>query len=163
MYKKETATIKMTSQVCIWSAVGLVIAAGLFVWLAPWTFHQNGEVSNGLLVAGSILSVAAISMALLTIRKRIPELRQGDSLGEKLKGYTTHIRSFYRSLLAVVAALCVMTVLSGQYTLLMLAIVTTMMLFLANPNIYKMKVDLGLSEEEMQLLFGNEYLGGDEF
>ena len=54
-----------------------------------------------------------------------------------------------------------MTVLSGQSTLLMLTLVTTLMLVLAYPNMYKIKSDLGLSGDEMRQLFGDKYLDND--
>ncbi|MBP3763495.1 MAG: hypothetical protein J6I49_06425 [Bacteroidales bacterium] len=161
MYEKEISTVKTASRGGLWTAVGLVLASALFVWLAPWRFQQSEAVAKGMLVAGSLLAVAAVSMALLVIRRRIPALRQADSLEAKLRGYADHVRSLYRSMLAVVAVLCAMTVLSGQSVLLMLSMVATVMLFLAYPNIYKIKADLGLSGSEMRLLFGDQYVGDD--
>ena len=40
----------------------------------------------------------------------------------------------------------------------MLAMVATLMLFLAYPNIYRMKVELGLDDDEMKMLFGDRYI-----
>ena len=51
-----------------------------------------------------------------------------------------------------------MTVVSSQNVLLMLAMVTVLMLILAYPNIYKVKVDLGLTDEEMTSLYGDQYM-----
>ena len=100
----------------------------------------------------------ALSMSLLVIRKQIPSLRQADTLGQKLSGYAQHIRSLYISMLLVVALICTFMVLSAQNVLLMLAMVATLMLFLAYPNIYRMKVELGLTDEEMKALFGDSYI-----
>ena len=50
------------------------------------------------------------------------------------------------------------TVLSAQNVLLMLAMVATLMLILAYPNIYRIKVELGLTDEEMKSLYGDQYI-----
>ena len=63
---------------------------------------------------------------------------------------------------AVVVLLCLMTVLSGQNVLLMLSMVATLTLFLAYPNIYKVKVDLGLTDEEMKSLYGDRYISDNK-
>ena len=110
-----------------------------------------------MLIAGSVLAVLAVSMALLIIRKQIPRLRQAESLEAKLTGYASHIRSLYLSIFAVVVIICLLMVLSNQNVLLMLAMVHLLMLFLAYPNIYRMKVDLGLTDEEMTLLWRPVY------
>ena len=71
------------------------------------------------------------------------------------------MRSLYTTMLAVVVVLCAFTILSARNVLLMLAIVSVLVLFLNYPNIYRMKVDLGLTDEEMKNLFGDKYIGGD--
>ena len=40
----------------------------------------------------------------------------------------------------------------------MVTIVLVLLLFLSYPNMYKMKNDLGLLEEEMTMLFGDTYI-----
>ena len=94
----------------------------------------------------------------MVIRKQVPRLRQTESLEAKLTGYANYIRSLYLSILAVVVILCAMTVVSSQNVLLMLAMVTVLMLILAYPNIYKVKVDLGLTDEETTSLYGDQYM-----
>ncbi|MDY6372548.1 MAG: hypothetical protein SPL12_09695 [Bacteroidales bacterium] len=156
--KQYIKEIERWSRLCLWGSVALVIATALFVWLSPWQITQNATVGRWMLISGSVLAVLAVSMALLTIRKRIPQLRQAEGLETKLAGYAQHVRSLYLSLGAVVLALCVITVLSNQSVLLMLTMVTTMMLFPAYPNMYKVKVDLGLTDEEMRELYGEKYI-----
>ena len=85
-------------------------------------------------------------------------MRQAETLEAKLSGYAQHIRSLYISMFVVVALICCFMVLSAQNVLLMLAMVATLMLFLAYPNIYRIKVDLGLTDEEMKSLFGDRYI-----
>ncbi len=159
MFEKEIKTIKRTSQIGLWGSVGVVIVAGLFLYASPWRFPQQTDyVNRWMLIAGSVLAVLSLSMALLVIRKQMPRLRQSETLGEKLTGYAAHIRSLFLSIFAVVIVLCLMMLVSNQNVLLMLAMVIVLTLFLAYPNIYKVKVDLGLSDEEMKMLYGERYV-----
>ena len=59
---------------------------------------------------------------------------------------------------AVVFIICLFMVLSNQKVLLMLAMVSVLTLFLTYPNIYRIKVELGLTDEEMKTLFGDRYI-----
>ena len=159
MYKKETDKIKHMAQIGLWGSASVVIIAALFLYASPWRFPaQTDYVSRWMLIAGSVLAVLSLSMALLVIRKQVPQLRQAESLEAKLTGYAAHIRSLYLSIFAVEVVLCCMVVLTGNNVLLMLSMVTALMLFLAYPNIYKVKVDLGLSDEEMKSLYGDRYI-----
>lgn len=160
MFKKETDKIKRNAQLGLWGSAAVVILTSLFLYASPWRFPaQSDYVNRWMLVAGSVLAVLSLSMALLVIRKQVPRLRQTEGLQAKLAGYAGHIHSLYFSILAVVVVLCVMTLISNQNVLLMLAMVTVLMLILAYPNIYKVKVDLGLSDEEMSSLYGDRYIG----
>lgn len=147
------------AQIGLWGSVAMVIVAALFLYASPWRFPLQSEyVSRWMLIAGSVLAVLSLSMALLVIRKQVPRLRQTESLDAKLSGYASYIQSLYLSILAVVAVICLMTVVANQNVLLMLAMVTVLMLVLAYPNIYKVKVDLGLTDEEMKSLYGDHYI-----
>ena len=160
MFKKETDKIKRNAQLGLWGSAVVVILTSLFLYASPWRFPaQSDYVNRWMLVAGSVLAVLSLSMALLVIRKQVPRLRQTEGLQAKLAGYAGHIHSLYFSILAVVVVLCAMTLISNQNVLLMLAMVTVLMLILAYPNIYKVKVDLGLSDEEMSSLYGDRYIG----
>lgn len=159
MYKKEIDIIKRTSQIGLWGSVLVVILAGLFLYASPWRFSAQSEyVNRWMLIAGSVLAVLSLSMALLVIRKQVPRLRQAETLETKLTGYASHVRSLFLSIFAVVTVICLMVILSGQNVLLMLSMVTVLTLFLAYPNMYKVKVDLGLTDEEMRTLFGDRYI-----
>jgi hypothetical protein len=160
MFKKETDKIKRNAQLGLWGSAAVVILTSLFLYASPWRFPaQSDYVNRWMLVAGSVLAVLSLSMALLVIRKQVPRLRQTEGLQAKLAGYAGYIHSLYFSILAVVVVLCAMTLISNQNVLLMLAMVTVLMLILAYPNIYKVKVDLGLSDEEMSSLYGDRYIG----
>ena len=157
MFKKETDRIKRNSQIGLWGSVTVVILVSLFLYASPWRFPmQTDYVNRWMLIAGSVLAVLSMSMALLVIRKQVPRLRQAETLEAKLSGYAAHVRSLFLSIFAVVVILSLMTLVTGQNVLLMLTMVTVLMLFLAYPNIYKMKVDLGLTDEET--LFGDRYI-----
>lgn len=151
-------TIRRSANIGLWGSVGVVILAAFYQLVSPWRFYPSQYTARWMLIVGSILAVLAMSMSLLVIRKQIPSLRQADTLDQKLGGYAQHIRSLYISMLVVVTLICVFMVLSAQNVLLMLAMVATLMLFLAYPNIYRMKVDLGLTDEEMKALFGDRYI-----
>lgn len=159
MYKKETDKIKRMAQIGLWGSAAVVIVAALFLYASPWRFPaQSDYVSRWMLVVGSVLAVLSLSMALLAIRKQVPRLRQTEGLEAKLTGYASHIQSLYLTILVVVILISLMTVLTNQNVLLMLAMVTVLMLILAYPNIYKVKVDLGLTDEEMKSLYGDRYI-----
>ncbi len=159
MYESETKKIKRSAQLGLWGSVAVVILASVFLYASPWRFSAQSEYTrHWMLVVGSVLAVLSLSMALLVIRKQVPRLRQAEGLEAKLTGYANHIRSLFLSILTVVVILCLMTVVSGQNVLLMLAMVTVLMLILAYPNIYKVKVDLGLTDEEMSSIYGDLYV-----
>lgn len=155
---KYLKTIRRSANIGLWGSVGVVIVAAFYQLVSPYRFYPSQYTSRWMLVAGSVLAVLALSMSLLVIRKQIPSLRQAESLETKLAGYAQHIRSLYISMLVVVVLICAFMVLSAQNVLLMLAMVATLMLFLAYPNIYRMKVELGLSDDEMKSLFGDRYI-----
>ena len=142
----------------LWGSVALVILTVLFIYVAPWRFYPSEHTARWMLIAGSVLAVLAVSMTLLSVRRQIPLLRQSDSLQIKLQGYAAHVRSLYITMLFVVLLLCAFTLMSARNVLLMLALVSTLVLFLTYPNIYRIKVDLGLTDEEMKSLFGDRYL-----
>lgn len=142
----------------LWGSVALVILTVLFIYVAPWRFYPSQHTARWMLVAGSVLAVLAVSMTLLSVRRQIPLLRQSDSLQIKLQGYAAHVRSLYITMLFVVLLLCAFTLMSARNVLLMLALVSTLVLFLTYPNIYRIKVDLGLTDDEMKSLFGDRYL-----
>jgi hypothetical protein len=158
MLETEIKKIRRYSQTGLWGSVAMVILASFFLYVSPVRFMQTEHTARWMLIAGSVLAVLAVSMALLTIRKQIPRLRQAESVEEKVTGYASHIRSLYLTMLAVVVIICLFMVLSNQKVLLMLALISVLTLFLAYPNIYRIKVELGLTDEEMKQLFGDCYI-----
>lgn len=159
---KHIKTIQTSSRVGLWGSVGVVILTVVFIYAAPWRFYPSEHTAQWMLIAGSVLAVLAVSMMLLSVRRQIPQLRQADSLETKLAGYAAHVRSLYTTMLVVIVLLCAFTLMSARNVLLMLALVSVLVLFLNYPNIYRIKVDLGLTDEEMRSLFGERYISGNE-
>lgn len=159
---KYTKSIKRHAAIGLWGSAAAVIIAALFHFVSPWRFYPSQHTARWMLIAGSVLAVLALSMALLVIRKQIPTLRQSEGLETKLSGYAQHIRSLYLTMFAVVVLICIFAVLSAQNVLLMLAMVATLMLILAYPNIYRIKVELGLTDDEMKSLYGDQYIADNQ-
>ena len=111
-----------------------------------------------MLIAGTILAVLAVVMMLLTIRKTTPALRQLEKLEDKIQGYQSYITSLFSSTLAIVIIECILIILMSDTSLLMVTILMVLVLFLSYPNMYKMKNDLGLTDDQMKQLFGDEYI-----
>jgi len=156
---KKLKEISRTAAIGLWGSVAIVILVGLFHYLSPYRFYQSDYIARWMLIAGVVLAVLAVSAALLVIRKQIPAIRQSDAtLESKLQMYLSHIKSLYLSMFGVVACIGVLIVLSGQSVMLMLAMVSTLTLFLAYPNMYRMKVELGLNDDDMKSLYGDKYI-----
>lgn len=140
---------------------GSIAAAVLTITFhyAPYRFYQSPEVSKWMLVTGAVLGVLTIAAVLLTVRKTIPALRQSEQpLEQRLKSYTDLMRRINYSALAVNVILCAFVVLSGDATLLMLVMLLVLMLVLTFPNMYKVKHDLGLDDDQMTQLYGDQYV-----
>lgn len=146
--------IKRNAAIGLWGSVGVVIVAA-----APtYALHPSVGGTSWMVVAGTVLAVLAVSMMMLSVRRQIPRLRQSEGLENKLKGYATHVRELYMTMLSVVVILCVFTFASGRTVLLMLAMVSTLVLFLNYPNIYRIKIDLGMTDDEAKEVFGDRYI-----
>ena len=159
--QKHIKTIQRSSRLGLWGSVAAVILTVAFIYAAPWRFYPSAHTSQWMLIVGSVLAVLAVSMVLLTVRRRVPQLRQAEGLETKLAGYAAHVRETYLSMFGVVLVLCLFTLFADRSVMLMLALVSTLVLVLMFPNIYRIKVDLGLTDEEMRMLFGDRYIGGD--
>ena len=158
---KHVKSIQRTSRICLWGSVAVVILTVAFIY-TPWRFYNSDQAARWMTVSGTVLAVLAVSMTLLTVRRNIPLLRQKDDLEQKLSGYAAHVRQLYKSMFGVVAVLCLFTILSSRSVMLMLAMVSALVLFLNFPNMYRVKVDLGLTDDQMRSLYGDRYIAGNE-
>ncbi len=140
--------IRRTANWGLYGSIGAVLIVVIFHF-SPWhVSYQQPQVARWMLIAGTILAVLAVVMALMTIRKTTPRLRQLDSFEQKIQGYAAYISSLYRGTLAIVVIECVLIVLMSDTALLMITILLILLLFLSYPNMYKIKNDLGLTDEE---------------
>lgn len=146
--------IKRNAAIGLWGSVGVVIVAAVLTY----ALHPSVGGTSWMVVAGTVLAVLAVSMMMLSVRRQIPRLRQSEGLENKLKGYATHVRELYMTMLSVVVILCVFTFASGRTVLLMLAMVSTLVLFLNYPNIYRIKIDLGMTDDVAKKVFGDRYI-----
>lgn len=160
--EKYTKNIRTAATAGLWGSVGVVIAAAFFVLASPWRFYPTAYTAKIMLIVATVLTVGVVSTVLMTARRRVPQLRQAEGLEAKLGGYASYIGGIYWTTLFAVAVTCVLAVLSAQSALLMLAMVSTLVLFLTYPNIYRIKVDLGLTDEEMKSLYGDKYIGDED-
>ena len=157
--------LRKTRRTANWGLYGSVCAVIITVIFHFCPFHisyQQPDVARWMLISGIILAVLAIVMNLMTIRRTTPRLRQLDNLDAKLTGYAAYISNLYKGTLAIVVIECVLIVLMSDTSLLMVTILLVLLLFLCYPNMYKMKNDLGLNDEEMKSLFGDAYIAGTQ-
>lgn len=142
----------------LYGSIAVILLAVIFHFSPYHITYQSPQVSRWMLISGTILAVLAIVMMLLTVRKTTPTLRQLDNLDDKVKGYHAYISNLYSGTLAIVFIECVLIVLMSDTSLLMVTILMVLVLFICYPNMYKMKHDLGLNDDEMKNLFGNAYI-----
>lgn len=144
-----------------WGFYGSIVAIMLVVvfHFSPWHIsYQQPNVVMWMLISGTILAVLAVTMNLLTIRRTPPRLRQLGSLDDKLKGYHSYISNLFTGTLLIVVIECVLIILMSRTTLLMITMLLVLPLVISHPNMYKMKNDLGLTDDEMTSLFGSNYV-----
>lgn len=128
-----------------------------YVWVREIT--TNDYTRQLFLIVGLVLAVGTIAYTLFAMRRGAPRLRQTDGVEAKLQGYSRLIATvFFLSLFTVliVGAIIVVTHENRLIMLLMLLFVT---LVLCYPNMYKIKADTGLTDDEMKELFGDKYIG----
>ncbi len=146
-----------------WGFYGSIVVIMLVVvfHFSPWHIsYQQPNVVMWMLISGTVLAVLAVTMNLLTIRRTPLRLQQLGSLDDKLKGYHSYISNLFTGTLLIVVIECVLIILMSRTTLLMLTMLLVLPLVISHPNMYKMKHDLGLTDEEMTSLFGDAYIAG---
>lgn len=150
---------RRAANVGLYGSIVVVLITVIFHFSPFRVAPQTPEVQRWMLIAGTVLAVLAVVMALMTIRKTTPRIQQLDVMDKKIEAYASYINSLYTSTLTIVVIECVLITLMSESALLMVTILLVLLLFLAYPNMYKMKSDLGLNDEEMKSLFGDAYIG----
>ncbi|MCR4658702.1 MAG: hypothetical protein K5650_00195 [Bacteroidales bacterium] len=154
--------IRSAAAVSLWASVGLGIVTALYYFASKYRFYASDYTVRWMTIAATVLAVLAVGMTLLTLRRQVPALRQASGLDRKLKGYASMVANVYGTLLFVVAVLCAAVVLTNRNVLFMLVMVVAMVMFLAYPNPYRVKHDLGLTDEQMSSLYGDKYLPAND-
>ena len=149
---------RRSANIGLYGSIAVVLIAVIFHFSPYHVAYQSQQVMHWMLIAGTILAVLAVVMMLLTIRKTTPALRQLEKLEDKIQGYQSYITSLFSSTLAIVIIECILIILMSDTSLLMVTILMVLVLFLSYPNMYKMKNDLGLTDDQMKQLFGDEYI-----
>ncbi|MBQ9863895.1 MAG: hypothetical protein IJM33_00990 [Bacteroidales bacterium] len=150
--------IRRSANIGLYGSIAAVLIVVIFHFSPYHVAYQSPQVMRWMLIAGTILAVLAVVMMLLTIRKTTPALRQLEKLEDKIQGYQSYITSLFSSTLAIVIIECILIILMSDTSLLMVIILMVLVLFLSYPNMYKMKNDLGLTDDQMKQLFGDEYI-----
>lgn len=151
--------IRTSSLVGLYCSMALVAAVVALNYFSHWRVTGVSlAMQRSMLVCGTVLAVLVTAVALLTIRRFTPKIRQLDDTERKLKLYAGNMARLYYSVLATVIIECVFVIVSGNTILIMVTLLLVMMLFLAYPNMYKIKVDLGLDDDTMKQLFGDKYI-----
>lgn len=127
------------------------------VWVREIT--TNDYTRQLFLIIGLVLAVGTIAYALFAMRKGAPRLRQTDGVEAKLKAYARLIATVYYLSLFTVLIVGAIIVITHENRLIMLLMLLFVTLVLCYPNMYKIKADTGMNDDEMKELFGEEYKG----
>lgn len=152
--------IKKIRNISLFGLIGslaLVVVAILFKYLSRYAFYQNPQVFQTLTLTASVLVVIDLIVVMSGLRKKTPKLKDAQSLEAKLLGYFGILKATNVLTFVTVLLVSAIIILTGNYNLLMLPMLLVVTLFFTYPNMYKIKVDLDLSDEEMQGLFGDQY------
>lgn len=149
---KKLKKIQRTANIGLYGSIGITLVTLALYFFWHYRFYSNETGYRFMLIAGSVLAVLAIVTILFTVRRSIPHIRQSDDLNYKIKKYTEQTKNIYLSTFGIIVIECVLITLAHANTLFMLVIVLVLMLFLLYPNNQKVKVDLGLNDDEMSSL-----------
>ena len=151
-------SIRTTSNVGLWTSLGIALITIIVIQVSKYEFHPDPRTYRFFLIAGSALAIGAALLMFLSVRRSLPRLRQLDNIEERFRRYAEHVRYMYLGTMGCVILECAFVVLSNNRQLIMFLIVLVLMLFMVFPNIYRIKVDLGLTDEQMKEIFGTDYI-----
>lgn len=160
--QKKIKAIRRAANTGLYGSLLFVVLTIVEHYLAQYVWIHEITASDYthrlFLMVGLVLAVADIALVLFALRRQLPRVRQLDSVDERLERYAALVRSVYCTTMAVVFVLCAIIVTTKENTLIMLLLLMVVMLMLAYPNMYKMKADMGLTDDEMKELFGDKFL-----
>lgn len=128
-----------------------------YVWVREIT--TNEYTRRLFVIVALVLAVGTIAYSLFTMRKNASKLRQTDGVDQKLEGYAKIVSSVCYLSLFVVFLVGAVIVITHENVLIMLLMLLFVSLVLNYPNMYKIKADTGLNDDEMKEIFGEKYLG----
>lgn len=154
--------IKKIHRSANWGLYGsiAVLALAITFHYSPYCFApQTPQVTRWMLIAAVVLVVLAVTAVLMRVRKSTPSIRQMEGgVDAKLKAYASYISNLFGTTFAIVVVESLIMSVISVTELLMPTMLLVLVLFLCYPNMYKMKHDLGLTDEEMKSLFGDQYI-----
>ena len=154
--------IRRAAAVCLWGTLLILAATITEHYLAENVWRHvittNEYTHNLLMTIGLVVAVVDIAAVIFTTRRQLPKLRQLDDIGEKLVRYRSLVRSMFYVTLVVALIVSAVIIIINDNVLIMLLLLLFVTLVLNYPNMYKIKADLGLVDEEMQQLFGDQYI-----
>lgn len=159
---------KYIKKIRVWSNTGLigslvvVIIAILFKYLSPMVFRQSDVVYRNLTLACAVFAILDMIVILRNNKKMKKDLAVLSNLESKLDGYSQMVQTNSLCTLISTTIVSVIIILLGNFNLLMLAMMQVLMLFFTYPNMYKIKVELNLSDEEMRKLFKDQYIADND-
>ena len=163
--RSEIRKIRVAANIGLYGSLLLCIATVVEHYLAKYMWVReittNEYTRHLFLMVGLVISVIDIAMVLFLMRKQTPRLRQMETVDEKIDGYRRLIGTIYYLSLFDVLIVSAIIVITHENTLIMLLLILFVTLVLNYPNMYKMKVDCGLTDQEMKDLFGDKYIGDD--
>lgn len=149
----------LSSSIALWCSVAIALATVLFFVFGKYRFYAYGAYTFRLFsFSGIALAVLFGAWMLATARKFHIKLRELQDIEARLDAYCKQYRRIYWLGFAAVLLLSACIVLSNNNSLIMLLLVLVLMLFFLHPNMYKAKVDLALSNEDMHALFGDRFI-----
>lgn len=144
--------LQRTANIGLYGSLLISLLTVCIYYFWNYRFYVNEGGFRFMTVAGCVLAVLTLAAILFTVRKSVPRIRQLDSIDERLKRYTEQTSNIYLTTLGVVVVECVFITFSHNSVLFMLLMVMVLLLFLLYPNHYRIKVDLGLTDEEWEQL-----------
>lgn len=151
-------SIKVASNVGLWVSLGVSLTTILFFFVGNYRFYATNEVFKMGLIVGTLLVLVTAMLILVAVRKSLPQMRALSEVEEKFRQYCGHIQRVYYGSMAVILVECAITLFTYNRNLIMFIIILMLMLFMSFPNIYRIKVDLALTDQQMKDIFGDEYI-----
>ena len=161
-HQKEIRSIRRAANIGLYGTLALGLLTLVEHYLAEHVWARqivtNDYTHQLLYIAAPVLTVVGISYILLMVRRQLPQVRQLDTVDEKLPHYRAVVRTVYAILLLVMFVCCAVVVITRENIVIMMMLLLFFMAVMNYPNMYKMKSDMGLLDDEMSDLFGDNYI-----